>query len=133
MTKKLHLFLTMLLCAVSSVAWADTTINITAAEVNEGGKDPISFTAAKNGGSTAPTYNANADDYRIYAKGTLTISSSAVIKKAVFNLSSQGKKRLAPITSDQGTIVTQNVGDETVTWTGNASELTLTVDRKSVV
>ena len=45
----------------------------------------LSFTAAKNGGSTAPTYNANADDYRIYAKGTLTISSSAVIKKAVFN------------------------------------------------
>ena len=131
MTKKLHLFLTMLLCAVSSVAWADTTINITAAEVNEGGKDPISFTAAKNGGSTAPTYNANADDYRMYAKGTLTISSSAVIKKAVFNLSSQGKKRLAPITSDQGTIVTQNVGDETVTWTGNASELTLTVGDKA--
>ncbi len=131
MTKKLQLFITMLLCAVSSVGWAETTINITAAEVNEGGKDPISFAAAKNDGGTAPAYFANSLDYRIYAKGTLTISSSTVIKKVVFNLSAQGQKRLAPITCDQGEIATQNVGDETVTWTGSTSELTLTVGEKA--
>ena len=132
MTKKLHLFLTMLLCAVSMVAWADTTINITAAEVNEGGKSPISFLADKAGGSNAPTYNNTYGDYRIYAKGTLTVSSTtATIKKVVFNLSAQGKKRLAPITSDNGTIATQNIGDETVTWTGETSEFTLTVGEKA--
>ncbi|MBR0117173.1 MAG: Ig-like domain-containing protein [Prevotella sp.] len=132
MTRKLHLFITMLLCAVSSLAWADATINITAAEVNEGGKAPISFLADKAGGNNAPTYNTANGDYRIYSKGTLTISSTtATIKKVVFNLSTQGKKRLAPITSDKGTIATQNVGDETVTWTGEASEFTLTVGEKA--
>jgi hypothetical protein len=45
----------------------------------------------------------------------------------VFKLSSQGKKRLTSITASVGTIASQATGDEVVTWTGDASEVTFTV------
>lgn len=85
------------------------------------------FSTAKNNGSTAPTYNTNSKDLRIYAKGSVTISSSTAMTGIVFNLSSQGKKRLAPITASTGTIATQASGDGIVTWTGSATSVTFTV------
>ncbi len=85
------------------------------------------FSTAKNNGSTPPTYNTNGKDLRIYAKGSVTISSSTAMTGIVFNLSSQGKKRLAPITASTGTIATQASGDEIVTWTGSATSVTFTV------
>lgn len=85
------------------------------------------FSTAKNNGSTAPTYNTNGKDLRIYAKGSVTISSSTAMTGIVFNLSSQGKKRLAPITASTGTIATQAYGDGIVTWTGSATSVTFTV------
>ncbi len=90
-----------------------------------------SLTAKKNSGSTAPTINASAKDVRIYAKGTLTISASNTMSTIVFNLSTQGKKRLAPITASVGAIATQASGDATVTWTGDATEVTFTVGDKA--
>ena len=41
------------------------------------------FTAFKNEGTTAPTYNANGKDVRLYAKNTLTIKASKAITKVV--------------------------------------------------
>ena len=52
--------------------------------------------------------------------------------KIVFNLSSQGQKRLTDITASVGTVATQAVGDKTVTWTGSAKEVTFTVGEKAV-
>ena len=73
------------------------------------------FTAFKNEGSTAPTYNANGKDVRLYAKNTLTIKvASGNMSKITFNLSPQGKKRLTDITASTGTIAKQSAGDETV-------------------
>ena len=51
--------------------------------------------------------------------------------KIVFNLSTQGLKRLAPITADVGTVATQALGDKTVTWTGSATSVTFTVGEKA--
>ena len=90
----------------------------------------FTFKALKNSGGSTPTYNAGGKDARLYAKNTLTIQGGTMTK-IVFNISAQGKKRLAPITASTGTIATQAAGDETVTWTGNASEVTFTVGEKA--
>lgn len=101
---------------------------------NEGGVtvDGFTFIGLKNSGGTAPTVNTKTLDVRLYSNNTLTIKSSAGnITKLVFNISTQGLKRLAPITASVGTIATQASGDKTVTWTGEASEITLTVGEKA--
>ena len=91
-----------------------------------------SFTAAKAEAATAPAYNANGSDLRIYAKGTLTVSNSKEnMTKIVFNLSTQGLRRLAPITASTGTIATQAENDTKVTWTGDASSVVFTVGDKA--
>lgn len=93
--------------------------------------DGFTLTALKNSGSTAPTYNANSEDVRVYAKGSLTLTATNAMSTIVFNLSAQGKKRLAPITASVGTITTQTTEDEMVTWIGNATEVTFTVGDKA--
>ena len=50
----------------------------------------------------------------------------------VFNISTQGKKRLAPITANTGTVATQKSGDSTVSWSGSAKSVTFTVGEKAV-
>ena len=123
------------LYAVYATGVVGETVTITPSAVS-GSADPYTFTidaagysltAKKNSGSTAPTINASTKDVRIYAKGTLTISASNTMSTIVFNLSAQGKKRLAPITASVGAIATQASGDATVTWTGDATEVTFTV------
>lgn len=91
-----------------------------------------SILAEKAEATNAPSYNASGKDLRVYAKGTLTVSNSKEnMTKIVFNLSAQGKKRLAPITASTGTIATQTKGDSHVTWTGNANEVVFTVGDKA--
>ena len=91
--------------------------------------DNFNFKALKNSGSTAPTYNTNGADFRLYAQGTLQITApaGATMTQVVFNISKQGLKRLAPITANAGTIAEQASGDETVTWTGEANDVIYTV------
>ena len=85
------------------------------------------ITVSKNGGSTAPACN-KAGDLRLYAKNAITIASSgADITSLSFELSAQGKKQYAKITASVGTVGAQAQGDEAVTWSGNAKEVTFTV------
>ena len=123
------------LYAVYATVGAGETLTITPSAVS-GSADPYTFTidatgysltAKKNSGSTAPTYNATNKDVRVYAKGTVTLIAPKAMGTIVFNLSAQGKKRLAPITASVGTIATQASDDATVTWTGDATEVTFTV------
>lgn len=80
--------------------------------------------------NTAAAYN-KAGDLRVYANSTFTIKAKEAMTKVVFNISAQGKKRLAPITASAGTIAEQAKGDATVTWTGSATEVTFTVGAKA--
>ncbi|MBP5476633.1 MAG: endonuclease, partial [Paludibacteraceae bacterium] len=107
----------------------DTTIIMETYKAISGTFGSFTFSAAKNSGSTAPTYNDGDGnkDARLYAKGTLAISNSQTMTNIVFNLSSQGKKRLAPITASVGSIVKQDSLDTTVSWTGSATAVTFTV------
>ena len=79
MTKKLRYFCTLLLMAVASVAWAQTTHTIgwgsasgdegtyTNFEDVSGSVDGVlSFTTEKNGAGSNPAYNANASELRLY-------------------------------------------------------------------
>ena len=92
----------------------------------------ISFYTSKGNGFQDPYYNAN-EDLRIYANGTITITSMYTygMRSIVFNISSQGRTRLASITASSGTISKQTSGATTVTWTGNARQVTLTVGDKA--
>ena len=88
----------------------------------------FTFTANKNTGSNPPTWNKNANDVRIYAKGNFNIAvpEGQKVTSVVFKISTQGKKRLAPISASVGTIATQAKGDATVKWTGSVENSTIT-------
>ena len=107
---------------------SSSTSEITASNtLVSGSTSGYTFATGKNGGSSNPTYNSTGRDVRLYAKNQITISASNTITQIVFNLSTQGEKRLAPITASEGTIATQNSGDKKVTWTGSATSVTFTV------
>ena len=90
--------------------------------------DDFKFEFYANKG-TAPAYN-KAGDVRLYAKNTatLTANNGITVTKVVFNISTQGKKRLGEVTADLGAIAAQAAGDATVTWTGSASTVVFTID-----
>ncbi len=90
-------------------------------------------TIKKNNGSTSPTVHGSNNDARAYAKATITVKNTKNVNmtQLVFNVSTQGLKRLAPITASTGTVATQASGDNTVTWTGEATEVTFTVGDKA--
>ena len=109
---------------------------ITMSEVTTFNADKTSFTAegftfqaAKNNGSSAPTYNANGGDYRIYAKGSLTITAPAGVNmtNVSVTISNAGKKRQTNITASDGA-VTEAAGS--FAWAGSVNELKLTVGDK---
>lgn len=111
---------------------SSSTSNITAsASLVSGSTSGYTFATGKNGGSSDPTYNSTGSDVRLYAQNQITISASSTITQIVFNLSTQGKKRLASIEASAGTIATQNSGDNKVTWTGSATSVTFTVGDKA--
>ena len=137
---RLSVFLAIMILGGNRVFAEDFTFNAEDIQ-NAGNKDAgytatngtFTFTAVKNNGSTAPVFNANGKDLRMYAKNTFTITNSAGnMTKIVFTISTQGKKRLAEISASTGTIAAQTAGDETVTWTGSATEVSFTVGDKAV-
>lgn len=83
--------------------------------------------AVKNDGTNEPTVNSTDLDCRIYSKGSITIENAHKISKIVFNISTQGLKRLAPITASVGEISEQKSGDDKVVWTGLSNSVTFTV------
>ena len=111
----------------SASAWSgigEKVISLTAGD--------YTITIDKQNGGTNPTVNTLANDCRVYAKGTVTITTTgAAMTSIVFNISTQGKRRLAPITASTGTIAKQNVGDDTVSWSGSATSVTFTVGEKA--
>ena len=140
MNKILRYSFIALLAFICNVSFAgESTIDFTKLAItatNDGftlKSGDFNFTAVKNNGGTAPTQNGGAKDLRLYAKNTLTITG-AKITNIVFNLSSQGLKRLAAITASEGTVSTITKGDKTVTWTNTngSTSITFTVGDKAL-
>lgn len=110
---------------------AQTTTTLTIEDYGTPAGEFGAFTFTAGGSGTSAAYNATGKDARYYASNTLTISAETEMTKIVFNISAQGKKRLAPITASTGTIATQKSGDTQVTWTGSATSVTFTVGAKA--
>ncbi|MGM9826972.1 MAG: choice-of-anchor J domain-containing protein [Muribaculaceae bacterium] len=132
--KKLLLSLAAVVLGFTA-ATAQTTINMSDIATSVDGKSAdytisgsgFTFNIKKNKGATNPTYNTTGKDLRTYAKATIEVVSTTEMTDIVFNISTQGKKRLAPITASVGTIAAQAEGAETVTWSGSAKSVTFTV------
>ncbi len=97
-----------------------------------GTNNPLTLTASgfkivldKQDGTTNP-YTADGE-VRVYAKGTVTITSETEMTKVVFPLSAKAAYRYCVITADSGEIAAQATGDTEVTWTGSAKSVVFTV------
>ena len=78
MIKHLRFFMLNLLVLVSAAVMAQTTIDFTKQTWSSPfEQSPYTFSAEKNSGSTAPTQNGTTKDIRLYAKNSLTVSTSA--------------------------------------------------------
>ena len=133
MIKHLRFFMLNLLVLVSAAVMAQTTIDFTKLTwSNPLVQSPYTFSADKNSGSTAPTQNTNSKDIRLYAKNSLTIStSSGKICKIVFHISTNGLKQWADFTPNNGS-VTVSKEKQTATWENaeGATSVTFTVGAK---
>ena len=87
------------------------------------------ITVDKAAGNNAPSCN-KAGDLRIYAKNTITITTTgAPMTSIVFNISAQGQKQQSAISASVGTVAEQTSGGTTVSWTGEATSVTFTPDQ----
>jgi hypothetical protein len=133
MTKHLRFFMLTLLVLISAAVMAQTTIDFTKLTWSSPlVQSPYTFSADKNSGSTAPTQNTNSKDIRLYAKNSLTIStSSGKICKIVFHISTNGLKQWADFTPNNGS-VTVSKEKQTATWENaeGATSVTFTVGAK---
>lgn len=133
MIKHLRFFMLNLLVLVSAAVMAQTTIDFTKLTWSSPFvQSPYTFSAEKNSGSTAPTQNGNTKDIRLYAKNSLTVStSSEKMCTIVFHISKKGLDQWAEFTPDNGS-VTVSKTDKTVTWENieGATSVTFTVGDK---
>ena len=122
-----------LLVLISAAVMAQTTVDFTKLTWSSPlVQSPYTFSADKNSGSTAPTQNTNSKDIRLYAKNSLTIStSSGKICKIVFHISTNGLKQWADFTPNNGS-VTVSKEKQTATWENaeGATSVTFTVGAK---
>ena len=87
--------------------------------------DGYSLVIEKADANNIPTVNGTQKDLRIYAGGKITITApQGVTMTAIdFTISTQGKKRLGPVTASVGT-VSQDQG--VTTWAGSANSVAFT-------
>lgn len=120
---------TMTPTAVSGTA---DPYNVTCSSDPATGVPEFTFTINRNKG-TAPSFNQNNKDLRIYANGNFIITAPEGIKitDVIFTISTQGKKRYTTITADNGTVATQASGDSELKWSGSSSSVSFTVGAKA--
>lgn len=138
--KKTLLFLfAFVLAAVNMVAQNEVVIKWAGADAWTAGEantlqyvqDPFTVTLAKAEGATAPAVNTKDNDARVYAKGTVNVvTKDENMTQVVFAVSKKGMYRLANITANVGEVVV-SAETKTVTWTGDAKDVTFTVGEKA--
>lgn len=91
--------------------------------------DGYTITLHKNTGSTAPQWNGNSGEARVYAKGSVDVTSTKNIVKVVYNYDENagGKNNVVPtIDGVAGGTNTGTWSAGTKTWTGSDTKVTLT-------
>ena len=121
-------FLVVALCAAIFVNAASVTLTMkdyaATSFTSAGG---VSVTTAVGSGVTPPAYNVTAFDLRVYANGTIVITSPEAMTSISFGISPKGEFRLAPVAASVGSVVVKGDPDFTAVWTGNAKTVTFTV------
>lgn len=140
MKKLLLSFLSFFACCLALVAqteitwsaandWAGVAEKAQSISLTSGN---YTISASKEAGSTNPTVNATSLDFRSYAKNLVLVSNSQEnIKKLVFHISAQGKKRWAELSPSEGA-VTHDVANGNVIWEGDAQNIIFGVGEKAV-
>ena len=140
MKKLLLSFLSFFACCLALMAqteitwsgqsdWTGVAENAKSISLTSGN---YTISASKETGSTNPTVNATSLDFRSYAKNLVLVSNSQEnIKKLVFHISAQGKKRWAELSPSEGA-VTHDVANGNVIWEGDAQNIIFGVGEKAV-
>ena len=140
MKKLLLSFLSFFACCLALMAqteitwsgqsdWTGVAENAKSISLTSGN---YTISASKETGSTNPTVNATSLDFRSYAKNMVLVSNSQEnIKKLVFHISAQGKKRWAELSPSEGA-VTHDVANGNVIWEGDAQNIIFVVGEKAV-
>lgn len=106
--------------APTEATQVDFTLDSASSITNDG----ITVSFAKASGGTAPTwYSAG---LRLYAKNTITITSSSSIVSMSFNWEKQGTKAFASASADIGSYTHPSAAG-IGTWTGSANTIVITV------
>ncbi len=91
--------------------------------------DGYTITLHKNTGSTAPQWNGNSSEARVYAKGSVVVTSTKNIVKVVYDYKENtgGSNKVVPTIDGVAGATNSGEWDATSkTWTGNDTEVTLT-------
>lgn len=85
-------------------------------------------TLHKNTGSTAPQWNGNSNEARVYAKGSVVVTSEKNIVKVVYDYTVNANNKGVSPTVDgaKGASADGTWDESTKTWTGKDTEVTLT-------
>lgn len=138
MKKLLLSFLSFFACCLALMAQTEITWSA-ASDWTGVGTTSISLTsgnytisASKETGSGKPTVNETDLDFRSYAKNQVLVSNSQEnIKKLVFHLSAQGKKRWTELSPSEGA-VTHDKANGVIIWEGDAQNIIFGVGEKAV-
>ena len=104
------------------------TANFTLSSASSVTVDGVTASFAKGSGSTAPTWYAAG--LRLYAKNTVTISSSSSITGISFNWEKQGSKTFCGVTASTGSYTHPSAAG-VGTWTGSATSIVFTLANTS--
>ena len=91
-----------------------------------GSKSGISFTTAKADGASAPAYNTNSSELRLYVNNTLTITAESTIGSIIFNANTctaSHEKADATLSASTGKVSKTSDG---FSWTGSSKSVTFT-------
>lgn len=145
MKKTLRLLLTLLLVAVGTAGFAQTTVTFTAGTDQTGASytgsgNPSSGeeTVTKEGISIATSNGAfKASQYRVYKGSTFTVTSTVGnITSVVITCTANGTTKQGPGCFDNETVTagsyTYETSGKTGTWTGDASTFTITAKSNQV-
>ena len=91
-----------------------------------GSMNGFSFTTAKAGGQSAPAYNDNKSELRLYANNTITFTSEEPMTEIFFDANTCGESKATAtfVSASTGSVSEVDGG---FLWEGNATEVTLTV------
>ena len=91
-----------------------------------GSKSGISFTTDKADGASAPAYNTNSSELRLYVNNTLTITAESTIGSIIFNANTctaSHEKADATLFASTGKVSKTSDG---FSWTGSSKSVTFT-------